>query len=127
MLEKIETGGNWRDLAKSIGSYAVAPHVLAGAALGSVFGAGPALFGGSASAAAKVGVDRLVKLSLNPTRLNQFVQNMDAFVKTGSATAYVNMGRVANAAFASREALEQANEAGVFTRLLQRSHSEEQQ
>ena len=125
MLDQLKGGSSFREAVKSAASYLVSPHVLAGITMGRVFGWGPALYGGVTSAALKEGGDAVVRLAYDPVRLNQFVQNMEAFVKTGEATKITNMARLAQAAMKSVPAVDAG--AAEVRRLLQPSHSQSTQ
>ena len=92
--------------------YLTSPHVLAGAALGRVFGWGPAMFGGVASAAVGEGAGsaalKLVKLAENPVALAQFNRNLDLYVQTGKITNLLNLKRIWDAGQKSRATWEEA-------------------
>jgi hypothetical protein len=125
MLDKLSGGSSFRDAVKSAMGYMVSPHVLAGITLGRVFGWGPALYGGVASAGLKQGADAIIRLAYDPVRLNMFTKHMEAFVQNGDATAITNMARLADAALKSGPAAQAAGQ-GV-TNLLRSSHSSETQ
>lgn len=125
MLEALAGGSTWRDFLKTTGTYLVSPHVLSGAALGTVFGWKAALYGGATSAGLKQGADMVVRLAYDPVRLNNFVRHMDAFVKNGEATNLVNMARLVEAGMKGIPAAQAG--AGELGRLLRSSHSPETQ
>lgn len=125
MLKKLEGGDSFKDTMKSVLTYAVSPHVIAGASMGYVFGWKPALVGGITSAAAKSGADAMIRLAYDPVRLNRFVTSMEAFVKNGDATSITNMARLAEAAMKSVPAAKAMG--GAFSQLLQSSHAPAEQ